>query len=116
LQEFTVIDNTREIELLAMLDTGDREDIVGVGWWYLDEGTRSAEVAFAVRDDFQNKGIGSTLLAYLTELARKEGLVAFVAEVLSTNDMMLHLFGKAGFEVMSTEEGMHTMKYTFKEG
>ncbi|HPD61201.1 MAG TPA: GNAT family N-acetyltransferase, partial [Thermodesulfobacteriota bacterium] len=94
LQKFVVIDYTRDMIILALIREKEKEKIVGMGQYCLDETTNTAEVAFVVRDDYQNQGIGSELLSYLTYLAKKQGIFGFTAEVLSENYSMLHLFGK----------------------
>ena len=69
-----------------------------------------------VRDDYQNRGIGSTLLSYLTYLARKQGLLGFTAEVLVENRPMLHLFEKMGFLIdKRLEEQTYELKMAFSE-
>jgi len=76
----------------SRLTTEKKEFILGVGRYYIDPGMHTAEVAFAVRDDYQKRGIGTELLAYLTYLAKREGLLGFTAEVLAENRPMLHTF------------------------
>jgi acyl-CoA hydrolase/GNAT superfamily N-acetyltransferase len=100
LQEFVVIDYTKETMILATvsLEDGDRELVVGVGQYGIDDVTHTAEVAFVTRDDYQNQGIGSVVLNYLTVLAKKQGLLGFTAEVLAQNRPMLHVFEKMGFD------------------
>jgi len=71
LQPFVVIDYTREMEILAVIPKGEKEDLVGIGQYSIQESTHTAEVAFAVRDDAQNQGIGRALLSYLTYLAKR---------------------------------------------
>ena len=51
----------------------------------------TAEVAFAVVDEFQGQGIGTTLIRHLTLLARKAGLKDLV---LPENAAMLKVFEK----------------------
>jgi acyl-CoA hydrolase len=97
LQELVVIDYTRETAILAVVGKDEREEIVGVGRYFADPDTHMAEVAFAVRDDYQGQGIGTELLSYLTYLARRQGLLGFTAEVLMDNQSMLHVFEKGGF-------------------
>jgi acyl-CoA hydrolase/GNAT superfamily N-acetyltransferase len=114
LQPLVVIDYTSQTAILATIGDEDREEIVGVGRYYIDEATHTAEVAFAVRDDFQNRGIGSELLSYLTYLAKKQGLVGFTAEVLTDNRPMLHLFEKMGFDIEKrSDSGVYEMKMMF---
>jgi acyl-CoA hydrolase/GNAT superfamily N-acetyltransferase len=99
LQEFVVIDYTREMVILAILDEDARRVVVGLGEYYVEEDGLTANVAFAVRDRYQNQGVGSELLAYLTQLARKQGLLGFTAEVLKENEPMLRVFEKMRFPI-----------------
>jgi acyl-CoA hydrolase/RimJ/RimL family protein N-acetyltransferase len=102
-QDYVVIDYTSEIVLLAMLDEYDKEVVAGMGQILLNE-NHMAEVAFAVGDDYQNKGIGSELLQYLTVIAKRKGLHGFTADVLLENKPMLHVFEKMGFEMQKRVE------------
>ena len=114
LQEFVVIDYTRETAILAVVIEQRKEQIIGVGRYYIDETTHTAEVAFAVRDDYQNRGIGTELLSYLTYLAKRQGLLGFTAEVLVENAPMLHLFEKMEFNIEKrSEAGVYEIKITF---
>jgi acyl-CoA hydrolase/RimJ/RimL family protein N-acetyltransferase len=115
LQEFVIIDYTKEMVILAILPSENKEEVIGVGQYSIDETTHTAEVALVVRDDFQNKGVGTELLSYLTMLARKQGLLGFTAEVLATNTPMLHLFEKMGFDIQKRRvEGTYELKMAFR--
>jgi len=115
LQEFVVIDYSKEMVILAIKEEGPREIVLGVGQYAIDEKTHTAEVALVVRDDYQNKGIGKVLLRYLTELAKKQGLLGFTAEVLADNYPMLHLFSIMGFEMEKRlEDGVYHLKMRFR--
>jgi acetyl coenzyme A synthetase (ADP forming)-like protein len=65
----------------------------------------AAEVAFAVTDDFQGRGIGTRLLEQLAALASEVGIERFVAEVLPDNRAMLGVFQGAGFAVSRETAG-----------
>jgi acyl-CoA synthetase (NDP forming)/RimJ/RimL family protein N-acetyltransferase len=58
-----------------------------------------AEVAFAVADDDQRRGIGTRMLEQLAEIAARRGIQRFDAEVLASNRPMLRVFEHAGFAV-----------------
>jgi acyl-CoA hydrolase/ribosomal protein S18 acetylase RimI-like enzyme len=120
LQEFVIIDYTKQMVILAVVkEEGEeeKEKIVGIGQYYVDDVTHTADVAFAVRDDCQGKGIGTELLSYLTLLAKKQGLLGFTAEVLMDNKSMLSVFEKAGFNVdKSSAEGICELKMLFWKG
>jgi len=115
LQEFVVIDYTREMVILAVTGEPGQETVIGVGQYGIDEQTHTAEVALVVRDDFQNKGVGTELLNYLTYLAKRQGLLGFTAEVLVGNQPMMHLFEKAGFTIEKRREaGVYELRMLFR--
>jgi acetyl coenzyme A synthetase (ADP forming)-like protein len=69
---------------------------------------RAAEVAFAVADDFQGRGMGTRLLEQLAQTAAEYGIEEFVAEVLTGNAAMLRVFTDAGFGITRTSAGGET--------
>jgi GNAT superfamily N-acetyltransferase len=114
LQEFCVIDYTREVMLLAVIQQEEMETVAGIGQYAIAEAMHTAEVAFVVRDDFQNQGIGQELLKYLTLLAKRQGLLGFSAEVLVENRPMVHLFEKMGFDITRrSDSGVWELKMMF---
>jgi acyl-CoA hydrolase/GNAT superfamily N-acetyltransferase len=115
LQEFVIIDYTRELVILAVMESPQKQQVVGVTQYGKQEHAHTAEVALVVRDDFQNKGVGTELLSYVTYLAKKEGLLGFTAEVLIENRPMLHLFEKMGFNIEKRgESGVYELKMQFR--
>ncbi len=116
LQDFVVIDYTSEIILLAFSQEGETEQLVGVGQYAVIGATHTADVAFVIRDDHQELGLGRELLKYLTLLAKKQGLLGFTADVLISNARMMRLFESMGFDVQKhISDGMYEMKMTFLE-
>jgi RimJ/RimL family protein N-acetyltransferase len=117
LQEFVVIDYSKEIVILAMLDDPAQKEIIGVGQYGIQQDQHTAEVAFVVRDDYHNKGVGTELLSYLTVLAKKQGLFGFTAEVLVENTAMVHLFENQGFDIQKrTSTNVVELKMAFRGG
>ena len=115
LQEMVVIDYTKELVILAVVEQNGKEVVVGVGQYGIQEYQHWAEVAFAVRDDYQYKGIGQVLLSYLTQIAKRNGLLGFTAEVLVENKPMLHLFEKMGFNIEKrSSAGVYELKMEFR--
>ncbi len=114
LQEFVVIDYTKEMVILAVLEEEEREIVVGVGQYGVMPDRHSAEVAFVVRDDHQQQGVGTELVRYITYLAKKNGLLGFTAEVLVGNEPMLRLFEKMGFNITKKRgEGVFELTMSF---
>jgi len=71
-----------------------------------------AEVAFAVADDQQGRGVGTRMLEQLAGRAGAVGIERFVAEVIGDNNAMLRVFEDAGFGVSrALEHG--TFEVTF---
>jgi ribosomal protein S18 acetylase RimI-like enzyme len=95
---------------LAVVDYNDRfalvatttrpagkERIVGVARYDRAPQTDVAEVAVAVIDEFQHRGLGSVLLAELARVAKTHGISTFQLIVLPENREMLGLLRKMGW-------------------
>jgi GNAT superfamily N-acetyltransferase len=116
LQEFVVIDYTKELVILALSSEGDVEEIAGVAQYGINEDMHTAEAAVVVRDDKQGGGIGSALTSYITFLAKKSGLLGFTAEVLSENKPVMRLIEKMGYDAEKREVGgVFKYKLGFRE-
>ena len=93
---------------LAVVDYNDRfalvatthkssERIVGVARYDRVVGTDVAETAVSVVDEFQRRGLGSSLLAILAKVARDHGIRTFTLIVLPENQQMLGMLRKMGW-------------------
>ena len=95
---------------LAVVDYNDRfalvatthrpngkERIVGVARYDRAPGTETAEVAVAVIDEFQRRGLGGQLLAELARVGRAHGIMSFSLIVLPENREMLGLLRRMGW-------------------
>jgi len=114
LQRFSVIDYTREMIVLATIMHGRKEIVIGMGQYKISKKTRTAEAAMVIRDGYQGQGIGTMLADHLVYLARRQGLVAFTADVFEENTPMLRIFEKSGFDVdRKSEYGVSKMRMNF---
>ena len=75
------IDFRTHVALVAVVQEDGQPVIVG-GGRYIVAKPGSAEVAFAIIDEYQGQGIGGALLRHLVALAREAGLKELIAEVL----------------------------------
>lgn len=111
------IDYDKDMALVATVGDMAGEKILGVGrYMRSSKEEKMAEVAFMIRDDWQNRGIGRMLLRNLIDIARSRGVEGFVASVLHDNKQMLAVFHASGYALkMSFEEGVYTLSFRFDE-
>jgi acetyl coenzyme A synthetase (ADP forming)-like protein len=77
---------------------GPAGEIVGHAGYVRDE-DGAAEVAFAIADAYQGRGLATALLGHLAGAARDHGITSFIAEVLPENHRMIDVFRESGFPV-----------------
>ena len=100
-RNFVYIDHRNEVAVVATLPEAYGEEIICVGRYYLDPKSNRAEVAFVVRDAWQNRGIGTFILKHLVNIAKRNGIAGFTAEVLRDNKAMQAVFNHSGLKVRS---------------
>jgi RimJ/RimL family protein N-acetyltransferase len=76
---------------------GGKARILGVARYDRAPETAVAEVAVAVVDEFQRRGLGGALLSILANVARDNGIKTFTLVVLPENREMLGLLRKIGW-------------------
>jgi GNAT superfamily N-acetyltransferase len=85
---------------LLRIDHHDREavaavvggEVVGVAQYTRTRGTRQAEMAIVVTDDWQRQGLGTRLVAALADRAVAAGIDAFAVDIQGDNYAALKLF------------------------
>lgn len=104
---FVNVDFNRHVALVAVIDGGGGTTIVG-GGRYVVAGPGTAELAFAVVDQYQRQSIGATLMRHLIAIARDAGLTELVADVLPDNIPMLKVFEMSGLPMHKRREAGST--------
>lgn len=100
-QVLAAVDQGRRFGLLAL--RGPQRRPVGHGFYAaIDDGR--AEVAFAVSPELQGHGLGTILLAQLSERAAEIGFTTLVADVLPQNHRMISMFRDSGLPVVVRAE------------
>jgi len=111
-QKLTNIDYQNELAIVGVVPGPGEETIVAIGQYFLEPRTQEAEIAFIVHDEWQAKGMGSLLLDYLVQIARKRGVKRFVARVLPANKAMLAVFYNSAYHIESEYDGeAHTVAF-----
>ena len=93
---FLNVDFVNHVALVAVVEENGRPGIVG-GARYIVVQPGTAEMAFAVVDEYQGQGMGAALMRHLAVIATSAGLRTLIAEVLAENMPMLKVFEKSGF-------------------
>ena len=94
-REYAEADGVDRVALIGR--HGDRI-VAAAGYDRLRE-PGTAEVAFAVADDYQGRGMATRLLEQLAAIAAERGIYRFDAEVMADNRAMLGVFARAGFDI-----------------
>jgi GNAT superfamily N-acetyltransferase len=114
LQHLVNIDYQDEMAIVGVIGPPDNEEFICIGRYNRDPATNFAEVPFVVRDDYQNRGLGTYLLKYLGQIAQERGIYGFKAEVLATNKKMLRVLHKLGPNIETRlEEDTYLFKIKF---
>jgi RimJ/RimL family protein N-acetyltransferase len=92
-----VVDYNDRFALVATDKHRASERIVGVARYDRVVNTDVAEVAVAVIDEFQRRGLGSALMTILGKVATEHGIKTFTLIVLPENQQMLGLLRKMGW-------------------
>jgi RimJ/RimL family protein N-acetyltransferase len=100
---FLNVDFVNHVSLVAIVEEGGRPVIAG-GGRYIVVRPGEAEIAFAVVDEYQGRGVGGALMRHLTAIARAAGLQRLIAEVLAENIPMLRLFERSGLRMNTKRE------------
>lgn len=105
LARFTELDFDNQVGLTATMTDGDKERFIGVGRYFRTQDRTRAEVAFAVLDEYQGRGIATLLLEHLRRIANASGIIEFTADVMASNHHMLDVFRDSGFQRKSFNQG-----------
>lgn len=104
LVRFTQLDYSRELALIAVLESPEQEIELGVARYVMNPDGDSCEFALVVADKWQHKGIGSNLMTALIEAARQRGIKRMEGEILADNHNMLKLTKNLGFSLQANSD------------
>ena len=108
LRYFTNVDH-HDHEALGALDHADGRG-VGIARYVRDtEDPQAAEIAVTIIDDWQGRGLGTELLAQLSDRARQEGIRRFTALVAADNAAVAALLQNMSAELVRYGPG--TVEY-----
>lgn len=85
------VDYQRRLALLAEHGESGTPELVGVARYEPTDRQDTAEIAFVIQDDWQNRGLGTIMLDALLAAAEARGIGRFRAYVLAGNTRMIDL-------------------------
>jgi acetyltransferase len=112
-EQLVHVDYHDTMALVAVVGTGAEDRIVGVARYAVDESGKDCEFAVAVSDDWQGRGIGTTLGRDLFEYARREGFRSIYGTILRDNARMLDLARWLDLEIDSAARGQETVRASY---
>lgn len=92
---------------LAFADLPGKPNVPVAGIRYVYTVPGEAEIALSVRDDMQNKGIGTALVAFLFEQAKKAGLTRLIGVTQRNNRPLARILSKAPYPIKRTPDGSY---------
>ena len=110
IERLVTVDGRRTMALVATVSRGTDEDIIAVARYCADETGTACEFAIVVGDDWQCRGIGTTLAPLLFDHAQREGFDAIYGVVQADNQRMIELAEYLGLSVEPPEAGQATVR------
>jgi len=98
---FCTVDYRDTFAFVAEVLRESNKEIVAVGKYYRLPGNCSAEVVFAIEDEYHDRGLGAAILEQLVNVAREHGICRFETDIITGNEYMMDVFRNYGFHVTS---------------
>lgn len=94
---YCYIDYSREIAIVAEVETENGKELIGVGRLVADPDHDTAEYAILIADKWQHQDLGNFITEFCLEIAKDWELKKFVAQTTTDNSAMLSVFKKHEF-------------------
>ena len=99
LHQFTHVDYKTGFALVALIEENGIQTIIAVGRYMHDPLEDNTDLALAVRDDWQNLGLGKALLTRIITIAKENGISRFTSMMDTRNTIMEKILRDLGYEV-----------------
>lgn len=113
LKQLTQVDGEHDVALIALAGTAAAQHEVGVARFSATP-DGNAEMAVAVSDDWQHRGLGTVLITRLAQIARSRGLKTLYSIDAASNDPMRELATFMGFERKADPDDATQVIHTLK--
>jgi len=97
--QLTHIDYNKNFALVALVQEDEKNIAVATARYCYDPKDDVTDVAVTVRDDWQNNGLGKSLLLKIISIGREHGISRFVSMLDPTNNIIKHILQEIGCKV-----------------
>jgi acetyltransferase len=94
----------RELVLVALAGAWTRPRVVALAQYASAKTSEECEIAVAVADDMQGRGLGARMMSMLLDAASLAGYLRAVGDVLPENGAMIALARRLGFRISINPE------------
>ena len=96
---FANVDYHERMALVAEVMEAGEDSIIAVARYDMlsDSEPGAAESAIVVRDDYQNRGLGTIIMIRLLNYARDHGVASFLATIHMSNARIMNFVKRSGF-------------------
>jgi GNAT superfamily N-acetyltransferase len=116
MQSYVNIDYRNTVSIVGLVGPKGEGRLVAEARYVRNQENLFADVAFIVDEEYQGKGIASYLYQLLINVAKKNGVEGFTADVLTTNTGMLQVFRKGPYPFTSKlYSGVYQLTIPFTE-
>jgi len=109
----THIDYNKNFALVALIQEDGKDSAIAVARYGYDPGADVTDVAVTVRDDWQNNGLGKSLLLKIISIGREHGVSCFVSMLDPSNSIIKRILQETGYKVNYSHKNGQTMVEIF---
>lgn len=99
IQRFTHVDYKTEFALVAVVEEEGGKAVIAVARYSFERDENTTDLAVAVRDDWQGRGLGKPLLAKLVEIGKEQGVSRFSSMMDPENNAIRKILCGLGYDV-----------------
>ncbi|MEL7565898.1 MAG: GNAT family N-acetyltransferase [Dehalobacterium sp.] len=106
LYRFTHVNYSSEFALISMIKENGNDAIIAIARYAHSTEDNLTDLAVVVRDDWQNLGLGKSLLKRVVDIGKEHGIYRFGSMIEPQNKKIRQILSELGY----------TMKYSLKSG
>lgn len=99
LHRFTHVDYKTEFALVAVVEEEGKKAVIAVARYSFERDENTTDLAVAVRDDWQGRGLGKPMLAKLVEIGKEQGISRFSSMMAPENNAIRKILCGLGYDV-----------------